>query len=133
MNTEPVAVKPNNTQLVARIITGLLFVFAGIVHFVRPEFYEEVMPPMLPGPRQLIYISGFFEILGGVGLWSSRFKRPAAWGLIALLVAVYPANIYHAIKREEFPGFLGSAAYHIIRLPLQAVMVWWVWRFTRRD
>jgi uncharacterized membrane protein len=113
-------------NFLGRLITGLLFIFAGVVHFVRPEFYEKIMPPQLPKHQELIFISGFFEIVGGIGLILPKVSKSAAWGLAALLVAVYPANIYHTIIRKKFPGFLGSPVYHAIRLPLQGLFIWWV-------
>jgi uncharacterized membrane protein len=117
---------------IPRIFTGLVFVAAGIVHFKRPEFYEQIMPPYLPRHRELILISGFFEILGGVALCLPKVSRWAAWGITALLVAVYPANIHHAVIRNQFSGFLGSPLYHIIRLPMQGVIIWWVLRFGKK-
>jgi uncharacterized membrane protein len=105
---------------------GILFIVAGANHFVSPGFYETIMPPFLPWPMALIYTSGVAEILGGLGIlipWSRRFS---GWGLIALLIAVFPANIY-ATQR----GIHGNAlilALLILRLPFQAVLIAWVYK-----
>ena len=93
------------------------FINIGIDHFVNPEFYLTIMPPMMPLHLEAVYISGFFEILGGLGLLISRFRKISGWGLLALLIAVYPANIYMAITPEAFPDIPIYALY--LRLALQ--------------
>jgi len=112
-----------------------VFVGAGVNHFVHAGFYERMIPPGFPAPGVLVWVSGGFEILGGAGLlagllrgvWFSRVGRVAGWGLIALLLAVFPANVYMAIAPERFAelGMPGWALW--ARLPLQAVMMGWVW------
>ncbi len=101
---------------------GALFVVAGALHFITPDTYVRVMPPYIPAPRLMVLVSGFFEIAGGVGLLVPRLRRAAAWGLVALLVAVFPANIYMALH----PGVLNLdvpvwALW--LRLPLQVVLI----------
>jgi len=112
----------------SRHVLALLFVGAGLLHFLRPGIYLRIMPPALPSPLALIYLSGFFEILGGLGLLWSRSRRWAGWGLLALLVAVFPANIHMALIHEQLsiPGWLAWG-----RLPLQGVLLWWVWKVMR--
>ena len=83
---------PRIMTLLSRYALALLFVLAGIWHFVHPATYLAIMPPWLPQPLALIYVSGVFEILGGLGLLPARTRRMAGWGLLALLVAVFPAN-----------------------------------------
>ena len=101
------------------------------MHFVRPDFYVAMMPPFLPAPLALVYISGAAELAGGIGVLIQRTRRLAGWGLIALLVAVFPANLYVAIDNvpmfgaTEGPGILGW-----VRLPFQAVFIAWVWWVT---
>ena len=111
----------------ARAATGLTFIFTGITHFLMPEKYLSMMPPFLPAPEFLIYLSGVFEILGGVGLFFARSKRFAATGLILLLLAVFPANIYVALANVQLGGFMSSAVYQWIRLPMQFVLIFWIW------
>ncbi len=108
---------------------GITFVLAGANHFINADFYSKIMPPVFPAPLFLIYLSGAFEIALGIMLLIPKFTRLAAWGLIALLIAVFPANVYMAMNPQLFPEF--SAAMLYLRLPLQLViMAWAVW-FTR--
>ncbi len=109
----------------------LLFVGAGLNHFVRPEFYLKIMPPILPWPMALIYISGFFEILGGLGILIARSRSLFGWGLIALLIAVLPANIQMAVNADHFPNVPAWAI--MLRLPLQIVIIGWVYWTTIRS
>ena len=82
---------------------ALFFIYFGIDHFINLEFYLSIMPPAFPLHSEAVYISGFFEVLGGVCVLIPRLRKIAGWGLVALLVAVYPANIYMAITPEAFP------------------------------
>ena len=99
---------------------GLLaaaFVGAGVLHLAAPGVYDPAMPPWLPAPRALIAVSGLAEIAGGAGLLVPRTRRAAGWGLVALLVAVYPANVWMALSADG-PGWALWG-----RLPLQGVLV----------
>ena len=112
---------------------ALFFVLAGVNHFLVPAPYVAMMPAALPAPWALVYISGVAEILGGLGLLHPRTRRLAAWGLIALLVAVFPANLNMAINdlplgERDLPQWALWA-----RLPLQLLMIAWCWMFTRRE
>ena len=117
----------------ARVATGLTFIFIGATHFLFPGKYLEMMPPFIPAPLLMVYASGFFEILGGVGLIVPPTKRWAAYGLIALLIAVFPANIYVAVNNIRLGGFMSDGFYQwLLRPPLQLVLIAWVFWFTRR-
>ena len=105
---------------------AVLFVGAGVMHFVRPRGFVEIVPPALPQPEALVAISGVAEILGGLGLLFRRTRRAAAWGLLALLVAVFPANAYMAVAAERF-AHLAPAWALWARLPLQPLLMLWVW------
>ena len=111
-----------------RIILGVLMVVAGVLHFVYTNLYIQTMPSYLPSPLLLVQISGVAEILGGVGLLLSWTRRAAAWGLIALFLAVWPANInmalHHAASQPAWALWL--------RVPLQLPLIWWAWLYTRR-
>jgi uncharacterized membrane protein len=111
-------------------ITGLLFIAAGAVHFIRPAMYEKIVPPQFGHAPELVAISGIAEIAGGLGLIIPRTRRAAGLGLIALLVAVWPANIYMAIEADHFAA---AAPAWILwaRVPLQVVIIWWVQRISR--
>lgn len=104
---------------------ALLFVGAGVLHFVRPEIFERIVPPALPAPRLLVLLSGVAEVAGGLGLLLPATRRGAAWGLLALLVAVFPANVYMVGLAEalHLPAWVLWA-----RLPVQPLLMWAVWR-----
>ena len=107
---------------------AIFFIFFGIDHFINPDFYLSIMPPAFPLHKEAVYISGFFEILGGLGVLISRFRKIAGWGLIALLVAVYPANIYMAVTPEAFPNISIGLLY--FRLALQFLFFYWAYVVT---
>lgn len=111
------------------IVLAIFFTYTGIHHFANADFYLSIMPPAFPLHEEAVYISGFFEILGGVGVLIPRFRKIAGWGLVALLVAVYPANIYMAITPEAFPNIPLSLLY--FRLVLQFVFFYWAFSVTR--
>lgn len=111
---------------VAAVILGILFIFAGSMHFIRPVFYLRMMPPYIPAHELLVQISGICEILGGIGLIVPAMRRFAAFGLIALLIAVFPANIQMALHPELYRD-IGPASAFYIRLPLQFVAIYLVW------
>jgi uncharacterized membrane protein len=111
-----------------RLLLACFFVVAGIMHFVIPESYMKIMPAFLPFPLELVLISGALEIAGGVGLLVDRTRRFAAFGLIALLLAVWPANVQMLLHARE----QGSASWYQLllwlRLPIQIPLIWWTWR-----
>ncbi len=118
-------------KAVLRWVLGLFMIAAGINHFLAPAPYVAMMPEALPWPLALVYLSGFFEALGGLGLLIPVTRRWAAWGLVALLVAIFPANLNMAIN--ELPvGSLHPPAWALwARLPLQVVLIAWAWWYTR--
>lgn len=111
-------------------LLGLLFVVAGVFHFLRPDFYVRIMPPYLPWHRELVFLSGMCEVALGVLLLVPRYTPLAAWGLIALLIAVFPANVHMALHPSLYPEF-GPLVWWL-RLPLQGVLIAWVYWFTRK-
>ncbi len=106
-----------------RYLFALLFIFAGTKHFTSTEFFLSIMPPYLPWHLALVYISGVAEIALGVMLLIPKYQHWAAWGLIALLVAVFPANIHMAMYPENYPNMPTMALY--IRLPIQGLLILW--------
>ena len=111
-------------RIFLRWLAVIFFVAAGTMHFLKPEPYLRIMPPYLPSPHLLVAISGVAEVAGGIGLLVPRLRRAAGWGLIALLVAVFPANIYMLQHPELFhlaPWILWA------RLPFQGVFMAWIW------
>ncbi len=103
---------------------GVLYLLAGAMHFVNPDFYLKIMPPYLPFHLGLVYISGVAEILLGLGLIYKPTRQIAAWGIIALLIAVFPANIYLAFNQgaQEALGTNQLEALWI-RFPIQVLLV----------
>jgi uncharacterized membrane protein len=114
-----------------RWVFAALLVTAGTLHFMVPEPYLRIMPPLLPHPLLLVWISGAAEIAGGLGLLLKGTRRAAAWGLIAMLVAVAPANIYMAMAHVPFPGIFGHTWAQWLRVPLQLPLIAWAWIYTR--
>ena len=109
----------------SRGLLAALFVGAGLLHFLKPTAYLRVMPPYLPAPELLVLLSGAAEVAGGLGLLWPATRRAAGWGLLALLVAVFPANVYMLQIHEQ----LHLPAWALwARLPLQPLLMWWVWR-----
>lgn len=115
----------------ALVVLGLLFVAAGANHFLNPDFYLRIMPPWVPAHREMVALSGVFEILGGLGVFVAPVRRWAGWGLVLLLVAVFPANLHMALNPELFPDLPAAALW--ARLPLQGVLIVWVWWATRPE
>lgn len=110
-----------------RTLLAVFFIAAGANHFLSPAIYLEIMPRSLPWPTQLIAISGVAEMIGGVGLLCSRTQRRAAIGLIALLIAVFPANIEAIRKGMTLSGNAVPQWALWVRLPLQGVLIAWVY------
>jgi uncharacterized membrane protein len=112
---------------VIRVFLAAFFVLAGVMHFTRTSFYVYIMPPSLPWPVELVWISGACEIAGGLGLLLPTTRVAAGWGLIALLVAVFPANIHMAVNNVVPPGVRIPRWLLWVRLPLQFVLMYLVW------
>ena len=116
-------------------VLGPLYVVAGVLHFVVPELYVQIIPPVFPAALALVYLSGLAEIAVGIGLLIPRTRRHAAWATVALLVAIFPANIYmatHGVVIEGMPGGGDpSALVRWGRLPLQGVLILWAYWYTR--
>ncbi len=116
---------------ITKAIFALFFVVAGANHFVDTPFYLSIMPPYLPLPYALVIISGVAEIVLGIALLIPKLSRLAAWGLIALLIAVFPANIHMATHPELYATIPPIALW--LRLPLQVVLVLWAYWYTRKS
>jgi uncharacterized membrane protein len=109
-------------------LLGIFFMAAGVNHFHDPGFYVKIMPPYLPWHQELVYLSGVAEFLLGALVLIPKCRSLAAWGLIALLIAVFPANIHMAFDSGAYPQIPPSLLW--IRLPLQFVMIAWAYWFT---
>ena len=131
---------PSNRSAYA---VGAAFVGAGVSHFARPDFFESIVPRWVPSPALANQVSGAAEIALGLGMFPRRTRRAAAWGLLGLLAAVFPANVDMslndvAVKRGDdgrmrrVEGADGVRAQNTVRLPFQLLFAWAVWRHTRR-
>ncbi|PRQ06818.1 DoxX family protein [Enhygromyxa salina] len=120
-------------KAVFRGLLGAVMVLVGLMHFVNPEPFIMIVPDYLPYHAALVYISGVFEILLGVALFVPQVRSLAGWGLIALFLAVLPANIWMATQGIQLPGLEVSPAVAWARLPFQAVFIVWAWAVTRPD
>ena len=104
---------------IIRYVVGLSFAWVGVMHFVNPAPFVSIVPPYLPWHLELVYVSGFFEVLGGLGLLIPKVRKAAAWGLIALLIAVYPANI-HMLVNEVYLEDMPKEKWLLwVRMPFQ--------------
>jgi uncharacterized membrane protein len=116
-----------------RLLAGF-FLLAGTMHFLRPRAYEAIVPPFVPRHREVVIVSGVAEIAGGGAVASERTRRFAGWWLVALLAAVFPANVHMAMNPEQIRGLdLDRIPRWTLwaRLPLQPLMMLWAWRATR--
>lgn len=113
---------------VSRFVLGGAFILAGVNHLWHPAFYVRIMPPYLPRPLLLVYVSGAGEIGLGALLLAPPFTRLAAWGLIALLLAVFPANVHMALHASSYPY---APALLWWRLPFQGVLIAWAYWHAR--
>jgi uncharacterized membrane protein len=107
-------------------VTGLFFIVAGLNHFLHPAPYLSMMPPYLPWHDGLVQASGVAEVLGGIGVLIPRMRALAGWGLIALLVAVFPANL--SVALHGWPGVNLPRWVLWLRLPFQPLFIWWIYR-----
>lgn len=114
---------------VGKSVFAALFILGGVGHFLATDVYMKIMPPYLPYHRPLVLLSGVFEVALGLLLLVPATSRLAAWGLIALLVAVFPANVYMFQNPEKFNL---SPTLLLLRLPLQGVLILWAFAYTRR-
>lgn len=115
-------------------IMGVAYMVAGLVHFLFTPAYSRIVPSYLPAHRTLVLISGAAEVAGGLGLLvpenrAGQPRRAAAWGIVLLLLAVFPANITLVAEHSRFPSVPLWAAW--LRLPLQLPLLWWAWLYTR--
>lgn len=123
MVTETIEPKQSAAKLVVRWLMALAMIAIGVDHFLQPEPFVAIVPAFLPAKAALVYISGVAEVAGGLGLLISRTRKWASWGLVALYVAVFPANINMAINEIQ----LGSSTIPVwamwLRLPFQLLFI----------
>ena len=114
-----------------RFVLSAFFLVTGVMHFVNPTPFVQIVPSYLPAPLLLVYLSGFFEVAGAIGLLLPRWRSLAGWGLIALLLAVLPANIFMLTDHPYLMGRPVPAWILWLRLPLQFVLMYLIWLCSR--
>lgn len=115
-----------NLALIGKIIFAVFFIYAGISHFRVPKFFLSITPKWVPWPDKVNIFVGVVEILLGIALLIPPSQTYAAWGIIALLIAVFPANVYHFQKSLKKGKYVWPTA---IRLPIQALLIYWAYSF----
>jgi uncharacterized membrane protein len=116
-------------KILGKWVFAALFVVGGVGHFIATDIYMKIIPPYLPYHRALVLLSGVFEVALGIMLLVPRTSRLAAWCLIALLVAIFPANVFMSQHPEQFHL---SPTLLLLRLPLQGLLILWAYVYTRR-
>lgn len=114
-----------------RALLVFIMLSIGVMHFVAVDSFVAIMPGYLPWHRELVLLSGVFEILGGVGLALPKTRSLAGWGTIALMICVFPANLWMATEGVDFPGLSGPDWVRWARLPLQPVFMYWTYLVSR--
>lgn len=118
-------------KAITRALVAVAMVAMGVLHFTAAGTFVQIMPPFLPAPLVLVWVSGVFEILGGVGILVPRTRALAGWGLVLLYLAVFPANLYMAIEPIAVNGVVPERWLVWARLPLQPAFMWVAWWCTR--
>ena len=112
------------------LVIGIAFIGVGSLHFLKPEFFFRIMPPWIPWHAAAVYVSGVFEFLGGIGVLVPQTRRLAGLGILALLLAVFPANIHMALNASDYADISPPIGLWL-RLPMQPLLMLWVWWATR--
>ena len=121
----------SRTKTILLWTMGIFYVVAGVMHFARPDFYVPMMPAYLPAHVPLIYLSGLAELLLGVAVLVPAIRSPAAWGIILLLIAIFPANVHIALHNVPvFGAKEGAGVWNFVRLPVQGLLMAWAWWYT---
>jgi len=116
----------SNIQLFSLILMGGFYIYAGFSHFRVPKFFLKITPEWVPYPEKVNILVGVIEVVLGAGLFFAATRHYAAWGIIALLIAVFPANVYHfqkSLKKKKY--VVGT----LIRLPIQLLLMYWAYSF----
>ncbi len=116
----------------ARVGLTAFFLFTSLGHFIRTEEMAMMLPPSVPYSVELIFITGVFELLGAIGIWIPRLMKLTGLCLILMLICVLPANIYSALNRIDFGGHADGPTYLLLRVPFQALVIWWTYFSTEQ-
>ncbi len=124
----------SKTKRVLLWVMAAFYCVGGFNHLYNPDFYVAIMPPGLPNPEWLNVLSGLAEIILGVFVLEPKVRVLAAWGIIALLIAVYPANLWVWVENVGAGGpGTGNEIGNLIRQPFQILFIVWAWWYTRPD
>jgi uncharacterized membrane protein len=124
----------SQTKRVLLWLMSGFYIVAGAMHFITPDFYMPMMPPYLPWHLPLVYISGVAEFVLGALVLMPQTRQYAAWGIIALLIAVFPANLHIALHNVPLGGATeGYGIWNWLRLPLQGLLIAWAWWYTQPE
>lgn len=115
-------------KAISKYLLAIFMIVAGTMHFVNPGFFLKIVPPYLPLHHELVLVSGVCEVLLGILLLIPKCSHRAAWGIVALLVAVFPANVYLFQHQDILPA---PPIVHLLRLPLQGVFILWAYWHTK--
>jgi len=118
---------------IALLLLAAFFVFAGVTHFTNSDYFVAIVPHWLPAPLAVVYVSGVAEIAGGLGVLLPATRRLAGWWLVALLVAVYPANVQMALESDRWAASGTPRWMLFTRLPIQFLLIAWAWWATRPE
>lgn len=113
---------------VQRYIISGIFLVAGLLHFIKPGVYIKIMPDYVPYHETMVYLSGVAELAGAIGILLPEYRTWASWGLILLLIVVFPANIEMTLKAYKVKGLNWYTWLTILRLPLQFVLIYWIYK-----
>ena len=116
----------SSMKLISLVLMASLYIFAGINHFRMPRFYLSITPSWVPAPEKINVWVGIIEIVLGIALFFAASRNYAVWGIIALLIAVFPANIYHFQKARKKNKMVMAT---LIRLPIQLLLIYWAYSF----
>jgi len=115
-------------------VMAVFYIVAGLMHFIRPDFYMPMMPPYLPWHAGLIFLSGVAELVLGIAILIPSLRPLAGWGIIALLIAIFPANLHIALYNVPvFGNPEGAGIWNWVRLPIQLLLIWWAWWYTQPE
>jgi uncharacterized membrane protein len=118
---------------ILRGVLAVCMIVAGVLHFIQPDPFVRIVPEVLPAPATLVYVSGVIEIILGLGLLVPPLRQTSAWGLVALFIAVYPANLNMAINHIHIDGIPDAWWFQAIRLPFQFVLIAWAYWYTKTE
>ena len=113
----------NILKALCLLVLSSIYISVGVKHFTNPDYFLAIMPPYLKWHLELVYISGFFEILFGFGLLT-KYRKLSSWGLILLLIAVFPANIYLINSEKAQIALNITKEIAIIRAPFQLLFIY---------